>query len=238
MNQSRLWRAFLWGALSIPFAANAGTLILTQAGLNANDSVLWNQLGVVGTLVGSPSSNNMFTAISGNSVTVTATTQGGGDKTADPSVWSLPTPDTAIDNQFTGPTSFAFSTPVMAAGFYISDAFGATMTNAVITEFFQGGQVSLFDNLNTPQQVIFIGISDPVSDITGISISTTSGGGNNYYAFGTLFLKDTPPPPQNCVPGVNCTSGTPEPATLLLAAPAFVAILWWERKRRIRGKHN
>jgi hypothetical protein len=218
--------------LAIPFATQAGTLVLTQAGLNPNDSVLWSQLGPVGTLVDSSAPNNTFTANSARGDAVTVTTQGGGVELANPSVWNLPTPDLAIDNQFTGTVNFTFSTPVSAAGFYLSDAFGSTLTTAAITEFFQGGTSTVFDSLSSPAQVIFIGISDPspTPDITGISIATDDPNGNNYFSFGTLFLQDDLNPPGNLVAPVP--PGVPEPSTFVLAGSAVLAIVWWHARRR------
>jgi len=150
-------------------------------------------------------------------------------ESANPVTWDIPGTALALNNQFTGQIGMNFGVnEVQGVGFYISSAFGGAFTATLQTFDSQGNMLGSFSEPGTPgSPVEFIGALDATADIGGILVSMTNGSGDNYFALGTLELVDAvSAPPSNPI-----SSGTPEPASLLLAGSALIAITSLRRKR-------
>ncbi len=203
-----------------------GGQVTTLAALNPNDFVDWGQFGPSGTAVNGPSASYMFLASlnGGNTIGVYPK---GVLESALPATWDFPGTLLGLDNQFTGPIGMTFPHNVMGVGFYISSAFGGAFT-ASLSTFTTGG--TLINSYTEPggpaSPVVFIGSLDATADIGGILVSMTNGSGNNYFALDTLEVVDA----VSSGPSGPAT-GAPEPASLLLAASALIALAALRGKR-------
>jgi hypothetical protein len=208
----------------------APILITTAAGLGANDSVIWSQLGADGATI-----PNSFSATSTNSLSISGSLAGtdgcvavvGGSNCS----WAAG-PGFAAGNFVlwaedstgagSGPLTLSFPA-VMGAGLWLQANAPGQFT-ARIEAFNGGSSLGAFTSTsNAAGDGIFIGVLDTVPDITKIGLSLTScGAGCDVKDFGvnSLLLNES-------VPSTN----VPEPASAVLLAIGGLALFL--RKRRV-----
>ncbi len=220
-------------ALTVPAFATI-TYIGSQAGLGADDSVNWSQLGGDQTALGG------FSAASALSVGVTGsfsagnglvavvcpaspncswTTSGTGMNGGDSALW-------AFDNSSglgTGPLTLTFATGVVGAGAWLQADTTGTYTASI--QAFSGatslGTFTMTSDANGDP--IFMGVlqSPAAANITEIIFSLTSCSSgctnNGDFAIDTLLMTDG--------------AGVPEPSSELLMGSGLAVMAWMLRKR-------
>jgi len=187
----------------------------TLADLGANDQVLWATNSVPnGPQINVTSTNNVM-------VTLTEAGTFAEEQQAPMGAWSGDFPANAyiIDNQWYGPTTIDFSTAVLGFGVYVDNAWSSSPATATIDAFNGTTMLGSFQVTSTGLQ--FLGVSDPVAEITSVTITSDSSNGKGYYAFGDLNIIDALP-----VTNIPAPSGVPEPASAGLAlAGAVLAVV-------------
>jgi len=121
-----------------------------------------------------------------------------------------------------------FNQAEYGAGAYVESgeygAFTATITlydssDAVIDSFVEAG-----DSENDPGTAIFIGAYDPTADVWAVGFNILNADQVDDVGIGTAGLMDSPP------------ATTPEPASVLLIAPALLGLAAFGRKRILNSQ--
>ncbi len=210
------------------------TYVGSQAGLGANDSANWSQLGgdqtalsgfsatsasLIGITGSFSTGNGLVAVVCPASPNCSWTTSGTGMNGGDSALW-------AFDNSTglgTGPLTLTFATGVVGAGAWLQADTTGTYTAAI--QAFSGatslGTFTMTSDANGDP--IFMGVlqSPAAANITEIIFSLTScpsGCTNNGdFAIDTLLMTDG--------------AGVPEPPSELLLGSGLAAMAWMLRKR-------
>jgi hypothetical protein len=117
-----------------------------------------------------------------------------------------------------------FNQAEYGAGAYVeTDAFGAftaTITLYNSSDIAIGSYVEAGTSATAPGTAIFIGAYDPTADVWAVGFNLLNANGVDDVAVGMAGLMDS-------LPNV----GTPEPASMLLIAPALLGLAAFGRKR-------
>jgi hypothetical protein len=209
--------------LLAPFAT--ASFVTNPASLNANDTIVWSQLGTSGSLVSSSfqaastsriTLHGSFNLSSGGTVGVVCPAANcnfaaaPGFNSGDSLLWT----EDSLGNG-TGPLLLSFSTPVRGFGFYFQLTAPATFS-ASLVEIAGANSSSEIMTSDSAGDPIFVGALDPQPDITGLQVSG---------------LSCTPSSPGGCstsdfaIDTVSLTT-VPEPTTIImmLLAPSLLAL--------------
>jgi hypothetical protein len=169
------------GLFLMTAAGASAAFVNTPSSLNANDSVLWSQLGIPGSSI-----LPAFTAASLNGIHVAGSfqqTTGGtvaqvcpaancdfaGAPGFNPGDFLLWTED--ANGNGTGPLSFRFTTPVRGAGLYLQ----LTAPGSFTASFMEtAGTITTaeFPASDSTGNPLFVGALDSAADITGITVES------------------------------------------------------------------
>jgi hypothetical protein len=132
--------------------------------------------------------------------------------------------ESAPQNNTPSDLTLAFNQAEYGAGAYISsDLFGpftATITLYDVNDIAIGSWVESGTNAAGSGHAIFIGAYDPTADVSAADFSVVNANGTEDVAIGMAGLMDNLP-----------ATGTPEPASVLLIAPALLGLVAFGRKR-------
>ncbi|MGA2195216.1 MAG: PEP-CTERM sorting domain-containing protein [Bryobacteraceae bacterium] len=122
-----------------------------------------------------------------------------------------------------------FNQAEYGAGAYVeTDEFGAFTATITLYDFNDiaiGSYVEAGTSAFSPGTAIFIGAYDPTADVWAVGFNVLNAGGVDDAAIGMAGLMDS-------LPNV----GTPEPATMLLIAPALLGLAAFGRKRIMNAR--
>jgi hypothetical protein len=192
----------------------------SSAALGANDSVLWAQLGPVGS---EPPATSHFTSTDGLTGTVVSATAGGvqgAPALNDNTLYHLTTSPVYDSNYDDHQVTVNFDSPVFGVGVLMMNDFGSTPAFDYHMQVFNSGGSLGTINVASPQVVntpSYVGVLDSTQEITKVVFSTDGFGANtgDYFALDTLNLKDAV---GQTAPGVpNQGPSVPEPSSLTLA---------------------
>lgn len=192
-----------------------GAAITSLAGLGANDLVDWTKVNNIG--------NASFTTSSAGGVAVTISEPSSQFVETSQGPWfgNFPAGTVIVYDQGpNGPVTFTFATPVFGFGVTIDDAVGGNYTGT-IQEFHGPTLLGAYSTGPAPYGLMFLGVRDPIADITSVTISTTNGSTTNSFAFANLNLVDQ-----------GITTNAPEPATAGMFLLGLGALVLGLRRRR------
>jgi hypothetical protein len=197
---------------------HAGIVPVNSSGaLGANDAVFWSQLGVAGMTL--PNSNTL-TSVNGLTGSIAQST--GPQLQTNTALVNSP----AYDNQFGGPVTVNFNSPVFGVGVLTMNDFGSVLPFFYhIQVFNSGGSLGTFNRPSSQvsNTATYVGVLDTSQEITKVVFTvdaTPSNSGNNF-ALDTLNLNRTSGQP----------SSAPEPSSFVLMGVALAAALWWRLRR-------
>ena len=208
-----------FAALAYP-ALGGLVQVSTPASLNQNDSVQW--FYVSGTISGTS-----INTASDASIGVNLTMAGGGFskiQQAPAGSWNGDFPANAyiIDNNWGGPVTVTFATPIMGFGVSLDDAWSSLPANGTISAYHGNTLLGTFNVSGTG--LFYLGFRDTTAEIDSVTFTADSQNGNGYFSFGDL---------QMVIPEGE-SSPVPEPATAGLAVVSGAAMLLARRLHRPR----
>lgn len=189
--------------LASPAAFAAVTPVLSEAALNANDTVLWSQFGPDSTFVDTPSTWVSVGGVTGGIASSAPSLETRvqnigwfGDFPAGETVIFQPNSESAQDTSEN--VFIRFDAPVFAVGAYFESNQIEDFTISI--EAFDSADNSLgsFSQLSLDNALLFFGVESDTAEISFIRIrNNTVDTFDDSYAFGTLFLRvpaDVPAP--------------------------------------------
>jgi hypothetical protein len=205
--------------LTALFVAPGGAAVMqvgSLGALGANDALLWSAPG--GTVSGT-----QFSLTSMNGVGVTGQQPSGGYaiiQQAPMGSWNGDFPANAfiVDNNWGGPSTFTFSTPIQGFGVSLDNAW-STLNSTDTIQVFNGANLLNTFTVNGTG-LLFLGVLDDTAEITSVVVTSNNANGNGYFAFSDLSLVDP----------VRTPAGVPEPATVGLMVAGIGAMLLGRRK--------
>lgn len=204
-------------ALAYPLMGSA-VQITSLGALGANDGVQWNASSVVH-LLSFPATSN-----GGIQLTITEATGGyslGQQAPAGGFNGDFPANAYIVDNNWGGPTTYAFTTPITGFGVSLDNAWSTLTSTASIQAYHGNTLLGSFSVIVPGSTLAFLGVLDTIADIDSVTVTSDSPNGNGYYAFGDLAMVDAAAP----------TSGVPEPATAAIVLPVIAGLIAWRRRR-------
>jgi hypothetical protein len=213
----------------------ATIFVNSRAGLGANDTVDWAQLGVSGTILPNP-----FAATSTGGLGVIGQFTGGAGQRLDQSNFGGPwignfAPGDAVlwSNLSNGPLTLTFANPVSGVGSQMMADFYGNFTGSI--EAFDSANISLglFSNLtgvsngNSDNSAVFWGISSTNTDIKSIVFNASDDGGfgPNDFAINQLSLVSS-----------SNTTAVPEPFSIVGTLIGGTAALRMRKKLKSTNK--